>query len=357
MPQAHTDQLTGRSGGKRLVLGIAGAAALVLLALVVGLLAAGGSSILATPMQHKAEPTKAPRLDGVQVTEDVAYAKEPGHAGRMNLYVPDTPGPHPVLLWTFGSGWKSDQGNHNGQSIAGHLTSRGYALVTFSVRSSAQAQFPSQVEDAKAAFEWVEAHAGEYRLDASRIALGGSSSGAWDALMGGLSDISEPHTGEAKAIVDFFGPTDFATMDAQMLPGACDELNRRLKLTDCKDDPHSVESLMLGKPVQEDKALTRRANPGSYAGKDDPPTLVVHGRADMIVPHQQSEELVAGLKAAGAPYVFYEVPGVGHSMKIATSFRNADTTVTSQGLPEAAMAQEFSWDAVTQFLDAVMPAK
>lgn len=46
----------------------------------------------------------------------------------------------------------------------------------------------------------------------------------------------------------------------------------------------------------------------------------------------------------------------GHSMQITTSFRDADTTVTSQGLPAAAAAQEFSWDAVSDVLDVVMTA-
>lgn len=46
----------------------------------------------------------------------------------------------------------------------------------------------------------------------------------------------------------------------------------------------------------------------------------------------------------------------GHSMQITTSFRDADTTVTTQGLPAAAVAQEFSWDAVSDVLDEVMTA-
>lgn len=46
----------------------------------------------------------------------------------------------------------------------------------------------------------------------------------------------------------------------------------------------------------------------------------------------------------------------GHSMQITTSFRDADTTVTTQGLPAAAVAQEFSWGAVSDVLDEVMTA-
>lgn len=77
----------------------------------------------------------------------------------------------------------------------------------------------------------------------------------------------------------------------------------------------------------------------------------------MMVPHQQSTELVRSLKAVGVPYVFYQVPGVGHSMRIATDFRDSRSTITSHGLPKKAVGRGFSWDAVVQFLDAVMPAR
>jgi len=46
--------------------------------------------------------------------------------------------------------------------------------------------------------------------------------------------------------------------------------------------------------------------------KDDPPFLIVHGDADPLVPHHQSELLAAALKAAGVPVTFYTVKGGGH---------------------------------------------
>jgi len=46
--------------------------------------------------------------------------------------------------------------------------------------------------------------------------------------------------------------------------------------------------------------------------KDCPPFIVVHGDSDLLVPHHQSELLVAALAKAGVPVTLYTVKGGGH---------------------------------------------
>jgi dipeptidyl aminopeptidase/acylaminoacyl peptidase len=43
-----------------------------------------------------------------------------------------------------------------------------------------------------------------------------------------------------------------------------------------------------------------------------PPFLIVHGEKDPLVPHHQSELLVAALRKAGVPVVFHTVKGGSH---------------------------------------------
>ena len=54
------------------------------------------------------------------------------------------------------------------------------------------------------------------------------------------------------------------------------------------------------------------ANPINYVTKDCPPFIVVHGDGDLLVPHHQSELLVAALAKAGVPVVLYTIKGGGH---------------------------------------------
>ena len=39
------------------------------------------------------------------VTKNIGYG--PGTNEKLDVYVPDTPGPHPVLIWVYGGSWNS----------------------------------------------------------------------------------------------------------------------------------------------------------------------------------------------------------------------------------------------------------
>ncbi|MFP3340699.1 alpha/beta hydrolase fold domain-containing protein, partial [Micrococcus sp. SIMBA_131] len=54
-------------------------------------------------------------------------------------------------------------------------------------RSSKRGTVPAQVEDATAAVRWGRRHAPGLQLDAGRVAVAGSSSGGWNALLAGLT--------------------------------------------------------------------------------------------------------------------------------------------------------------------------
>jgi len=69
---------------------------------------------------------------------------------------------------------------------------------------------------------------------------------------------------------------------------------------------------LLGGPVQENKELTKRANPITYVTEDDPLFLIIHGDKDRLVPISQSQLLYDALKAAGMQVRFHTVKGAGH---------------------------------------------
>jgi dipeptidyl aminopeptidase/acylaminoacyl peptidase len=47
--------------------------------------------------------------------------------------------------------------------------------------------------------------------------------------------------------------------------------------------------------------IGREISPITHVAKDNPPTLLIHGNKDQIVPLQQSETMAAKLKQAGVP--------------------------------------------------------
>ena len=201
------------------------------LGLGVGALAVGGVAVVADLAGAHAGPlgVNSTALYGMRSSTGHTYAALPGRAGRIDVYRPPGQGPFPVLVWNAGSGWRSDRGYSDGADVARGLVPHGYAVAAFSVRSSKQGTFPAQVEDATAAVRWVRRNAPGLQLDAGRVAVAGSSSGGWNALMAGLTggqDLDReqvpppgrevpdgghaiPEEDRVQAIVDFFGPTDF----------------------------------------------------------------------------------------------------------------------------------------------------
>jgi acetyl esterase/lipase len=105
------------------------------------------------------------------------------------------------------------------------------------------------------------------------------------------------------AVIDWFGPIDFATLDRQALPGS---MGRH-------DDVHSPESALLGCALPKcPRALLKAANPITYIGAKTPPFLIMHGQADHAVPWQQSQELYDALRAQGVSAQLILVPGADH---------------------------------------------
>ncbi len=183
------------------------------------------------------------------------------------------------------------------------LVAKGYAVASINYRLSQHAIFPAQIEDCKAAIRWLRANAAQHHIDPDHVGVWGSSAGGHlVALLGTTGNVKElegqggnlDQSSRVQCVVDWFGPTDFATMGGS------------------HDGPTSAEAKLLGGPVQENKEKARKASPLAYVSKDSAPFLIMHGDQDKSVPIQQSEALAEALKKAGIEATFVVVKGNGH---------------------------------------------
>jgi dipeptidyl aminopeptidase/acylaminoacyl peptidase len=58
--------------------------------------------------------------------------------------------------------------------------------------------------------------------------------------------------------------------------------------------------------------IGRQLSPVNHVSADDPPTFIMHGDADPIVPLQQSRLIIEKLKDAGIPCELVVKPGGAH---------------------------------------------
>jgi acetyl esterase/lipase len=311
------------------------------------------------PPERKAEPT----------VRDIAYAlsipaKSKGNL--LDLYLPpkDTR-PYPLVIWTSGSAFLGDNGKEGARYMAPELLAAGFAVAGVSVRSSAQVKFPGQVHDIKAAIRFLRANAAQYGIDPARIAIMGDSSGGWMTSMATLTGDAPQLEGKrgtpgissaVQAGVALYPPTDFLSMD-RWAPSVCEKGNSRPGPGMCHDDPKSPESLLVNCAIQTCPAKARAADPATYVSEKDPPLMIMHGRADALVPHAQGEHLFKSLVQKCRTAVFYSLPLAGHgppwSFLESDAVRSGATVETSSAkgcktsLP--AFAQP-GWPAVIAFL-------
>ncbi len=268
-----------------------------------------GVLVFATACGVSAQPFRGPSAtlpEGATVHRNLPYVSAGHERQKLDLYLPKDGTNLPLIINIHGGAFKMGSKE---QGVPAEYLAQGYAVASINYRLSQHAKFPAQIEDCKAAVRWVRTHAAEHGLDPNRIAAWGASAGGHlAAMLGTTGDVREFDVGEnldqssrVQAVVDYFGPTEFLQMDAHRLPNGM------------RHDPaDSPESELIGGAIQEHQGKAARANPISYVTRDDPPFLICHGDADLMVPHHQSVLLEEALKQAGVPVTFYTVPGAGH---------------------------------------------
>jgi acetyl esterase/lipase len=283
-----------------------------------------------------------------ELVADIRYGDADGNL--LDLHLPARgEAPAPILFWSGGSGWMRNDGKETAAAVAPHFNARGYAVAGVSIRSSAQATFPAQLEDIDAALGWLAAHGAEHGIDAGALATMGNSSGGWVATMAALAT-DHP----VAAVVDLYGPMDFLAMDEHMIDGGA-FFNGLLDIDGGHDDARSPESMLVGGAIGERVEACNAASPLSHVRAGAPPILIVHGQADPIVPHHQSELLFAALTAHGDSARFYSIPGAKHEHPWLADARLADGYVvreTANGEEHVVTdAPPPTWETVGRFVD------
>lgn len=255
-----------------------------------------------------------PMPDGVKLEADLPYAGTDNPRQKLDLLLPAAPkvGKLPVVVFIHGGGWRSGDKAGGRRQVSEFVASGEFAGVSVGYRLTDEAQFPQQIYDCKAAIRWIRANAERYGLDPDKIAVWGSSAGGHlVSLLGTSGEVKElegdlgPNLGTSSrvsCVVNFYGPSELLTMGAQSKSGGPID----------HDAPDSPEAKLVGGALQENREKAKAASPITYVSKDDPPFLHLHGDADPVVPHAQSEALHETLKKVGVASTLVTVQGGGH---------------------------------------------
>lgn len=252
---------------------------------------------------------------------DIDYVGDGIIGHKLDVFLPKKgKAPFPIIVTIYSSAWFSNsaKGSVFKEGLGQALLNNGFAVVSINHRSSADAVWPAQLHDIKAAVRFIRANATKFSLDSSFVGVTGFSSGGHlstmlgvtshlkNAKIGSLDIDLEGNIGKSlnsgshvNAVVDWFGPTNFITMDS------CGSSFKH-------DDVKSPESSLIGTAIQENKDKVALANPISYISKSIVPFLIIHGTNDKLVPYCQSQELYQKMQQVNVPSQFITFDGGGH---------------------------------------------
>ena len=236
------------------------------------------------------------------VHRDIEFHETPERTLDLDVYEPTAAtagesGPRPTVVVFHGSGFHSGEKSQRlGQAEA--LADRGYVVVTPEYRLSGEATFPAALIDAQAAVEWCRAEGEVYGIDPRRIATAGHSAGANLATLVSVTADEPGFEPEAypgvssgvQAAVGWVGIYDFRSFDG---------------------DPEFVVDY-LGGTRDEVPTAYDFASPMGQTDAQTPPTLVVHGDADEVLPVEQARRYADSVDAhSNAKFV--PVEDCGHT--------------------------------------------
>jgi acetyl esterase/lipase len=254
-------------------------------------------------------------------TRDVIYGRKAGLALTMDVIAPREKANGLGVLFIVSGGWRSHPGYINPEMYAPFYR-RGYTV--FAVVHGTQPKFtvPEIVEDIHRAVRFIRYHAKDYHIDPDRLGItGGSAGGHLSLMIGTAGTAGDPKakdpvdrvSSRVQAVACFFPPTDFLNYGKEGAVLGAKNMDRRFKAA-IDFQIFDTDERIFKRVTDEKKEmdLLREISPITHISRDDPPTLIIHGDKDRLVPVQQSQRMVAKLKETGVPAELIVKKDCGH---------------------------------------------
>ena len=242
---------------------------------------------------------------------EVIYGRKFGTALTLDVFRPASTNTLGVVAIISGGFFSSHEAINPG--MLKPFLDRGYTVFAVVHGSQPRYIIPEIVADIHRGVRWIRHHAADYGIRPDRLGVFGASAGGHLSLtlgtQGGPGDPAakdpvDRESSAVQAVACFFPPTDY--------------LNWR----NSGDDAVGVGVLKDFKPAfgpRSDTEESRRVygkeiSPFYFVSPSVPPTYIVHGDADRLVPIHQAEIFVQRCQEAGvkAPVKLDRRPGKDH---------------------------------------------
>jgi len=259
---------------------------------------------------------------------EIIYGRKDGMALTMVMMVPKERSNGKAIISVLNGNWVSAYRMMDAFSTRPNIyVAAGYTVFGVMVSSQPKYAIPDEITDLKRAVRFVRYNAKQYGIDADHIGITGSSSGghlslviatADDKTESNSMDPVDKVSARVQAAAVFYPPTDFINYGRPNPTNAIDQaalvragVAAAFDFKAWNDTTKTYVSLPNERRIQ----IARDISPVNFVTSDDPPVILIHGNADIIVPLQQSETILARLKEANVPTNLIIKNGGGHGWR------------------------------------------
>jgi triacylglycerol lipase len=223
--------------------------------------------------------------------ETIQYKNTKNTPVYLDIYKPEkVPSKgSPVILYVHGGSWAygSSEFPKVLSPILKSFINQGYTIISISYELlNKNIDFSKQVSDVKDSLKWIYKNKDSYNFNVNEIGVIGISAGAHLSLLSSYSSNEEfvddntlkDYPYKIKYLIDLFGPTDLSSLDENIV---------------------SKESIPFISSIKNRDEYVRKFSPINYVRKGLPKTLIVHSKADTMVPYTNSSRLYDSSKALG----------------------------------------------------------
>lgn len=253
-------------------------------------------------------PILLTRAAEVEIIPDVIYGHKDGMALTFDVLRPKTKPNGAAVLFMVSGGWVSTYAPPEQMAERfKDLLDKGFTVIPVRHGSSPKYYIPEIVSDVRRAVRFVRFNASRWGIDPNRLGVfGGSAGGHLSLVLGTASDAGDPAAKEAflkesdrvASVVAYFPPVDLRPLARGVRPAP-----------PADGRPERFPALNFEKEKAPD------FSPIVHVSSDDPPTLLIHGDKDDLVPVSNSKIIYEAFKQNNVKTDLIIIEGAGHGFR------------------------------------------
>lgn len=243
----------------------------------------------------------------VEIIPDVVYGHKDGMALTFDVIKPKANANGAAVIFMVSGGWVSNYSPP--QQTAERfkdLLDKGFTFIALRHGGSPKYLIPDIVADVRRGVRFIRFNAKQWGIDPNRLGVyGGSAGGHLSLMIGTASDNGDPNAKE-----DFMKESDrVASVVAYFPPVDLRPIVRGLNPERTGTQVDRFPALNFEKEKAPDYS------PIVFVTPDDPPTLLIHGDKDTLVPIINSKTIYEAFQKNNVKTNFVTIEGAGHGFQ------------------------------------------